>query len=58
MSFLVTGPGRGIQLQNGKKKGRQVFPVYYMNKYGKQSSSVIYSDDHGESWKRGESPNK
>ena len=57
MKFLGTGPGSGIQIKNGEYAGRIVFPVYYTNGAGKQSSAVIYSDDHGETWNMGESPN-
>lgn len=60
MVFLGTGPGTGMQIQNGKNKGRLVFPVYYTNidgLAGSQSSAVIYSDDGGNNWKMGESPN-
>lgn len=57
MKFLGTGPGAGIQIENGQYAGRIVFPVYYTNGSGKQSSAVIYSDDHGETWNMGESPN-
>jgi len=57
MRFIGTGPGRGIQLTKGEHKGRLVFPIYYTNSHGMQSSAVIYSDDHGVTWKRGESPN-
>ncbi len=57
MKFLGTGPGAGIQIENGQYAGRIVFPVYYTNGAGKQSSAVIYSDDHGETWNMGESPN-
>ncbi|MCE9656858.1 exo-alpha-sialidase, partial [Clostridium celatum] len=58
MKFLGTGPGAGIQMKNGEHAGRIVFPVYYTNEIGgKQSSAVIYSDDHGATWEIGESPN-
>ncbi|MPQ43486.1 sialidase domain-containing protein [Clostridium tarantellae] len=57
MSFLGTGPGRGIQIKNGVKAGRLIFPVYYLNSNVRQNSAVIYSDDHGVTWKLGESPN-
>ncbi|MEG2737420.1 sialidase domain-containing protein [Clostridium sp.] len=57
MKFLGTGPGRGIQIKTGSKKGRLVFPVYYTNPSGFQSSAVIYSDDNGKTWDIGESPN-
>ncbi|CQR47247.1 Sialidase A precursor [Paraliobacillus sp. PM-2] len=58
MSFLGTGPGNGIQLTQGPNKGRLVMPVYFLNDAGKQASAVVYSDDHGETWHRGESPNE
>ncbi|WP_197249602.1 sialidase family protein [Cytobacillus firmus] len=58
MIFLGTGPGNGIQLDNGPHAGRLVFPVYFLNENKKQASAVIYSDDHGQTWKRGESPNE
>ena len=57
MSFLGTGPGRGYQIKNGEKAGRLIFPVYSLNRNQKQSSAVIYSDDHGITWKLGESVN-
>ena len=57
MKFMGVAPGRGIQIKNGKHKGRIVYPIYYTNENNKQSSAVIYSDDHGKTWTRGESPN-
>lgn len=57
MSFLGCSPGRGLQLKYGRHKGRILFPVYYINPNGVQCSAFIYSDDHGETWKRGESCN-
>ncbi|MGE7835646.1 sialidase domain-containing protein [Viridibacillus arvi] len=58
MIFLGTGPGNGIQLTNGPHKGRLVLPVYFLNEYNRQASALIYSDDHGKTWNRGESPNE
>ena len=64
--WYATGPGNGIQIQKGKYKGRLVFPanhsytetrgdVFRMaDKYG-YGSHVIYSDNHGKSWKISES---
>lgn len=57
MSFIGTGPGRGIQLTQGHHCGRLLFPIYFMNKSGFFSCSLIYSDDHGQTWQRGQSPN-
>lgn len=57
MVFLGAGPGTGIQLTEGPHAGRLVFPVYFTNEKNRQASAVIYSDDHGATWHRGESPN-
>lgn len=61
-NWYATGPGNGIQLVRGKYKGRLIVPCDHRvngNKDDKQSweqagrSHVIYSDDHGQSWKLG-----
>lgn len=57
MVFLGAGPGTGIQLTKGPHAGRLVFPVYFTNENNRQASATIYSDDHGATWHRGESPN-
>ena len=61
MKFLGTGPGTGIVLRNGAHKGRILVPAYTTNNIshlgGSQSSRLIYSDDHGQTWHAGESPN-
>ena len=61
MHFLGTGPGTGIALHSGPHKGRLVIPVYTTNNVsylsGSQSSRIIYSDDHGETWQAGEAVN-
>lgn len=57
MRFIGSGPGCGIQLQVGTYKGRLVFPIYFSNADSHLSSACIYSDDHGQTWTRGESPN-
>ena len=61
MHFLGTGPGTGIALHSEPHKGRLVIPVYTTNNVsylsGSQSSRVIYSDDHGETWQAGEAVN-
>lgn len=58
MGFIGAGPGIGIQITRGKYAGRLVFPIYYNNRErGRMSCCVIYSDDHGKTWKRGKSPN-
>lgn len=45
--ILVTGPGTGVQIQNGDYAGRLVVPVYSITKAG---FGVIYSDDGGDGW--------
>ena len=61
MHFLGTGPGTGIALHSGPHKGRLVIPAYTTNNVsylsGSQSSRVLYSDDHGETWHAGEAVN-
>lgn len=51
-TWYATGPCHGIQIENGKYKGRLVIPCDHIesNKY---FSHVIYSDDHGKTWIRG-----
>jgi len=48
---FLAGPGNGIQLARGPHAGRLIFPVYIYG--GPYYSSVIYSDDHGKTWRRG-----
>src|SRR5687767_3785732 len=62
-TWYATGPGNGIQLTRGKHKGRLVIPCDHRvggatkgdkgnwDKAGR--SHVIYSDDHGQTWKLG-----
>ncbi len=59
MGFIGPGPGNGIVIKNGKHKGRLVVPIYYGTRKWPLclSCCVIYSDDNGESWKLGETPN-
>src|SRR5699024_7387667 len=58
MPFLGVGPGTGIEMENGPHEGRLIYPIYFTNENNAQASAVIYSDDHGETWERGESPNE
>jgi sialidase-1 len=48
VGHFAAGPGIGIQLQSG----RLVIPGY-----SKEGSRVIYSDDHGQSWRAGATVN-
>ncbi len=51
-TYFITGPGSGIQLENGNHAGRILIPVYYSNA-GVSRTAVIYSDDGGKSWNLG-----
>ena len=57
MRFVGAGPGTGIQLRKGLRKGRLLFPVYYHNQNKVASSGAIYSDDQGKTWVMGGSAN-
>lgn len=49
-TWYGTGPGTGIQLQNG----RLLIPSYHAEeKTGVYRSHMIYSDDHGQTWHLG-----
>lgn len=53
-TWYATGPCAGIQLQQGKYKGRLVAPCNHLEAVTKKNySHIIYSDDHGKSWKLG-----
>ena len=55
-TWYATGPGAGIQLQQGKYAGRLIIPCDHMRqKTGRSKywSHVIYSDDHGRTWQIG-----
>jgi sialidase-1 len=57
--WYATGPCNGIQLTRGPHKGRLVMPANHSDKVTEKPtpatyhSHVIYSDDHGETWKLG-----
>lgn len=54
--FIGPGPGIGICMKSQKYRGRLVFPIYYGGNKLQPSlmSCVIYSDDLGITWQRGE----
>lgn len=53
-TWYATGPGKGIQMENGPRKGRLVVPCDHIEAGTKRYfSHVIYSDDHGGTWKLG-----
>lgn len=53
--WYATGPGVGIQIRHGQFAGRLVIPCDHTSgAQGKTlASHVIYSDDHGTTWKLG-----
>ncbi len=60
--WYATGPGVGIQIRHGPHRGRLVIPCDHSFPGAERSrrkanvengSHVIYSDDHGQSWKLG-----
>jgi len=60
--WYATGPGVGIQIEHGPYRGRLVIPCdhsYRANNRARGTaaieggSHVIYSDDHGQTWKLG-----
>jgi sialidase-1 len=52
--WYATGPGVGIQLRHKKHKGRLVIPCDHSSPDYGFGSHVIYSDDHGKSWRHGQ----
>lgn len=53
-TWYATGPGAGIQLGRGPRAGRLVIPCDHIEaKTKRYFSHVIYSDDHGRSWRLG-----
>jgi sialidase-1 len=53
-TWYATGPCHGIQVKNGSYKNRLVIPCDHMEAETKKYySHIIYSDDHGKTWKLG-----
>jgi len=53
-TWYATGPCTGIQLEKGPHKGRLVIPCDHIEAGTKKYfSHVIYSDDHGRTWRLG-----
>lgn len=54
--WYAMGPGVGIALARGPHKGRLIIPANHRetpNRSGPSASHIIFSDDHGETWKLG-----
>jgi sialidase-1 len=53
-TWYATGPGAGIQLERGPYRGRLVIACDHIEAgTGHYRSHVVYSDDHGVTWKLG-----
>lgn len=53
-TWYATGPGIGIQIKKGPRKGRLVIPCDHNMAGTRQAwSHIIYSDDRGKTWKIG-----
>lgn len=53
-TWYATGPGAGIQLQHGPYQSRLLIPCDHIEAGSKRYySHVIYSDDHGQTWRLG-----
>jgi len=53
VTSIASGPGRGIELTQGKKKGRLIMP-FNQGPYGEWKVYAVYSDNQGKSWKYGD----
>ncbi len=54
--WYAMGPGIGIALQRGPHRGRLILPANHRetpDRSGPSASHIVYSDDHGETWKLG-----
>jgi sialidase-1 len=58
-TWYATGPGIGIQIQHGPHAGRLIVPCDYnydepgSGRKAEKGSHIIYSDDHGATWRLG-----
>ncbi|MCW5553577.1 MAG: exo-alpha-sialidase [Verrucomicrobiae bacterium] len=53
-TWYATGPGAGIQVEQGSHRGRLVIPCDHIEAGTKRYfSHVIFSDDHGKNWQLG-----
>jgi sialidase-1 len=58
-TWYATGPGAGIAIEHGPHRGRLVVPCDHIEAGTRRYfSHVIYSDDHGRTWKLGGSTPK
>lgn len=53
-TWYATGPGSGVQLEQGPHRGRLVIPCDHIEAESKHYySHIIFSDDHGKTWQLG-----
>lgn len=53
-TWYATGPGSGIQIEQGPHQGRLVIPCDHLEAEPKKACShIIFSDDHGTTWQLG-----
>ncbi len=53
-TWYATGPGSGIEIKRGPHAGRLVIPCDHIEaKTRHYYSHIVYSDDHGKTWKLG-----
>lgn len=53
-TWYATGPGSGIQIEHGKHAGRLVIACDHIEAKTKHYyAHIVYSDDHGKTWKAG-----
>lgn len=55
VKLIAGGPHPGVQLSRGAHKGRLVVPYNEAPEFGRWSVYAVWSDDHGVTWRRGES---
>lgn len=56
--WYATGPGAGIQILEGKYKGRLVIPANHSDSKKVYYAHCFYSDDHGKTWSLGSTAGK
>ena len=54
--WYALGPGVGIAVERGPHRGRLILPANHretIDRSGPSASHIVYSDDHGQTWKLG-----
>ena len=55
VTIMASGPGIGIQLERGTRKGRLIIP-FNEGPFGQWNVDAVYSDDKGATWHVGDPP--